>query len=81
MKAKHSKGDLHNYYDFLDALKSSKNNWDKYIKEECLAQAYLNEEDSFALYTDNNACLIKGYNDRIYFCKNYQFSKRTPFPV
>ncbi len=72
-KAQESKNEFHNYNEFMKSIKSSKKNWDSYIKEECLAQAYLDENDSFAFHTDRNVCLIKGYSERITFYKNYQF--------
>lgn len=72
-KIKKSKGDFHNYDNFLQSARETKKRWDLYIKEECVSQAYLDEKESFAFYTDNNACLIKAYSQRIDYYNKYQF--------
>ncbi|WP_241578171.1 DUF1311 domain-containing protein [Rosenbergiella nectarea] len=71
--ATNEKEEFHNYNEFLNAINSSKKKWDEFVEDECLAEAYLDEKESFAFYTDKNACLVKAYNERIEFYKNYQF--------
>ncbi|EOS96626.1 hypothetical protein LU631_16625 [Erwinia tracheiphila] len=67
------KDDFHNYKDFVQHLRKSKDQWDSFIGEECITEAYLDEYDSFAFHTDKNACTIKGYSERINYYANYQF--------
>lgn len=54
-------------------MAASERHWQNFIDQGCLAQAYLDEIESFAFYTDKNACLIKAYIERMKFLKNYQF--------
>lgn len=67
------KDQFHNYTLFINAMAASERHWQNFIDQECLAQAYLDEIESFAFYTDKNACLIKAYSERMKFLKNYQF--------
>ena len=68
-----AKDEFHNYNLFLKSLNLAKSKWDEYIERECMAQAYLDEDESFAFHIDKNVCLINGYNERIVYYKNYQF--------
>lgn len=72
-KAENVKGEFHNYSLFLKSLYLAKSKWDEYIEGECMAQAYLDENESFAFHIDKNVCLINGFNERIIYYKNYQF--------
>ncbi|WP_261641899.1 hypothetical protein [Erwinia mallotivora] len=72
-KAELSKNDFHNYHEFVKHLKASKKYWDSFMGEECLAEAWLDENDSFAFHTDKNACMVRAYSERINYYTNYQF--------
>lgn len=73
VKVVSSKKDFTNYNDFFSSIKKAKESWDRYIDNECLAEGYINEKNSVALYTDYNACLATAYEKRINYYKDYQY--------
>lgn len=58
---------------FVKLIKQAKLDWDKHIKNECLAEATTFEKGGFVYSNVNNDCLIKGYDSRINYYKNYDF--------
>jgi hypothetical protein len=67
-----SKDDLNDYDNFKPSILNAKKFWDKYIENECQANAHLNFNDSYAYYTDYNVCLAKAYKERANFYKGYK---------
>lgn len=62
-----------NYPLFIKLIKQTKSDWDKFIKNECLAEASTFEKGGFGYSYAYNQCLIKGYESRIKYYKAYQF--------
>ena len=58
---------------FVKLIKQAKLDWDKFIKNECLAKATTFKKGSFVYSDVYNRCLILGYESRIKYYEAYQF--------
>ena len=61
------------YKSFVKLIKQAKLDWDKFIKNECLAEATTFEKGGFVYSDVYNRCLILGYESRIKYYEAYQF--------
>lgn len=62
------------HYDlFVELIKKAKIDWDKFIENECLAEATTLEKGGFGYSYAYNRCLILGYESRIKYYEAYQF--------
>ena len=58
---------------FVKLIKKTKLDWDRFIKNECLAEATTLQKDGFGYSYAYNRCLILGYESRIQYYKDYDF--------
>lgn len=72
-KANQKRKYFFDYNLFIKLIKKAKFDWDKFIKNECLAEATTLEKGGFGYDNLYNQCLIKGYEDRIRYYENYDF--------
>ena len=63
-----------NYHEFINAAMKAKENWDKYVEQECLVSAYYFMKDSYAFYTENYACQADFYLERAKYYKENPYN-------